>query len=171
MVWAEKIWQDAWNTRNYVQLSAENQSITIPGLSSNNKCLLFSLWELNLLHDQKFWRVDPMHGLASYSFNSWRWREQESRGRPREKKNNSEDQLGLQPLDRYDRPSSFNNFRAPNQGCGSGLILTGSRSNLSGQTGSGSRHLCLENFPTILWWVLIRNCCLFHFLTVLSHKF
>ena len=31
--------------------------------------------------------------------------------------------------------------------------------------------LCLENFPSILWWVLIRNCCLFHFLTVLSHKF
>ena len=49
----------------------------------------------------------------------------------------------------------------------------GSGSNLSGQTGSGSgfRHLCLENSPSILWWVLIRNCCLFHFLTVLSHKF
>ena len=26
-------------------------------------------------------------------------------------------------------------------------------------------------FYSILWWVLIRNCCLFHFLTVLSHKF
>ena len=38
-----------------------------------------------------------------------------------------------------------------NQGFGSGLILTGSgsRSNLSRQTGSGSRHLCLENFPSI----------------------
>ena len=35
------------------------------------------------------------------------------------------------------------------------------RSNLSGQTGSGS---CLENFPSILW-------CIFNFLTVVSHKF
>ena len=54
------------------------------------------------------------------------------------------------------------------QGCGSGLILTGSGSrsgsNLSG-SGSGSRHLCLEHFQSILWRFLIRNCwCLFHFL-------
>ena len=39
------------------------------------------------------------------------------------------------------------------------------------KTGSGSRNLCLENFPSILWWVLIRNCCLLHFLTVLGHSF
>ena len=32
------------------------------------------------------------------------------------------------------------------------------------KTGSGSRHLCLENFPSILWWFSIRNYCLFHFL-------
>ena len=46
------------------------------------------------------------------------------------------------------------------------LILTGfgSGSHLSWQTGSGSRHLCLENCPSILWWFLIRNCCLFPFL-------
>ena len=34
-----------------------------------------------------------------------------------------------------------------------------------------TRYLCLENFPSILWWVLIRNCFLFQFLTVLSHNF
>ena len=39
------------------------------------------------------------------------------------------------------------------------------------RSGSGSRYLCLENFPSILWWVLIRNSCRFHFLTVLSHNF
>ena len=57
------------------------------------------------------------------------------------------------------------------QGCGSRLILTGSGpgSNPSGQIGSGSRRLCLKNFPSTLL-VLIRNC-LFQLLTVLSHKF
>ena len=24
-------------------------------------------------------------------------------------------------------------------------------------------NLCLEDFPSIFWWVLIRNCCLFSF--------
>ena len=52
-------------------------------------------------------------------------------------------------------------FGAGNQGCGSGLILTGSGSDLSGQTGSGSnlsghtgsgsRHLCLEHFLSIFF--------------------
>ena len=35
------------------------------------------------------------------------------------------------------------------QGFGSVVILTGSGSNLSGKSGSGSRHLCFENFPSI----------------------
>ena len=36
---------------------------------------------------------------------------------------------------------------------------------------SQDKHLSLENFPYILWWFFIRNCCLLHFLTVLSHNF
>ena len=49
------------------------------------------------------------------------------------------------------------------------------------KTGSGSRNKTVSEsriqttlsckFSSILWWFLIRNCCLFHFLTVLSHKF
>ena len=38
------------------------------------------------------------------------------------------------------------------------------------KTGSGSKHLCVENFPSILWWFLIRNCCLFHFLSFSPDK-